>query len=419
MSGRAELEASLREAPDDDTLLIYADALMAAGDPRGELIALELRKPERRALLLRWLASHLKLAPGGDHLHVCDEGWIPFLDSPIGDFCRGAAATARMEHARELVAAIMKRPRPFMTYFQMMAGFDGPLVLDERHVTAMPNIEELDLDGDFDLRAFRHPSVKKFARRSWSCNGLRSWVWPVDLPNCEELVVDTKPWSKAVDQAKVTFAGLPKLRVLDVSECEPQFIAKSQPTYTNLDVFRWLVGLPMIPQLERLRVPSVRTREQAKLLATLIARAPKLHVEVARTYARCAEGLELASDRVRFAPPWPWLPAPAEPAHWQYRLIAPGGMTVDMLSGAIGSGLKRVFDTADEQFREDWRTIWNALDTCTRWSPKKLPWGLIVRAFEGFPHEDIGSATWLREEIMKLAGRIRPDALVSLAPKPK
>lgn len=39
---------------------------MAEGDLRGELIALE---------------------PGGDHLNVCDERWISFLESPIGDFC--------------------------------------------------------------------------------------------------------------------------------------------------------------------------------------------------------------------------------------------------------------------------------------------------------------------------------------------
>jgi len=416
MRGRAELEELLREAPDDDTLSIYADALITEGDPRGELVALALRDAERRPLLLRWLASHLRREPGGDHLFVYDESSIPFLASPMGDFCRGVSATLRMEKAQKLVEAITERPRPFMTRFKMTAGFEGPLVMDERHVAAMPNLVELELDGDFDLRRFRHPSVKKLDRKSWSCNGLRSWKWPLDLPSCEALVVDAKPWSPAIDPATITFAGLPKLRVLDVSECEPQFLGKRQ-NVTNLDVFRWLNKLPFIPQLDKLRVPSVRTRAQARDLATLVARAPRLEIEVARTYSRCAAGLELASERVRIAPPWPWLPDDEEHDHWEYRLTAPGGIRIDMLSGAIGSGLARVFDARDEAFREDWRTIWRALDRCSRWFPKKLPFGLLLRAFEGFPTEDIGSATWLRDKILALDGRIAPDQLVSLAPK--
>jgi uncharacterized protein (TIGR02996 family) len=45
VTARSDLEAMLRASPDDDTLMIYADALIAEGDPRGELIALELRRP--------------------------------------------------------------------------------------------------------------------------------------------------------------------------------------------------------------------------------------------------------------------------------------------------------------------------------------------------------------------------------------
>jgi len=415
--GRADLEQMLREAPDDDTLSIYADALMAEGDPRGELIALEMKKPERRELLMRWLASHLKLEPGGDHLFVADERFIPgYLDEPIGDFVRGVSAAVRMEDARKIVDAIVQRPRPFMTRFKLAAGFEGPLVMDHNHVRAMPNLVEMDIDGDYDLRAFRHPSVKKLMRRSWSLNGLASWVLDLDLPNCEELLVDPKPWSTNVDPAKVRFEGLPRLRVLDISECEPQFIGpKMSKERTNLDVFRWLHGLPWLEKLEKLRVPSVRTRQQADLLAKIAKRVP--HIEIVRTYSRCAAGLELASDKVRFAPPWPWLPDDMQHDHWKYKLSAPGGITVDMLSGAIGSGLERTFDQGTEQYREDWRTIWRALDTCSRWFSKKLEWGLVLRAFEGFPTEDIGSATSLRNEIVGLRGRIKPDAMVSVAPK--
>jgi uncharacterized protein (TIGR02996 family) len=41
-----ELEAVLHEPYDDDTLAVHADELQRAGDPRGELIALDLHGGE-------------------------------------------------------------------------------------------------------------------------------------------------------------------------------------------------------------------------------------------------------------------------------------------------------------------------------------------------------------------------------------
>jgi hypothetical protein len=43
-----------------------------------------------------------------------------------------------------------------------------------------------------------------------------------------------------------------------------------------------------------------------------------------------------------------------------------------------------------------------------------VPFGLLVRGFRGFPVDDIGSATWLRKEILALEGRIPPTQLVRL-----
>lgn len=143
-----------------------------------------------------------------------------------------------------------------------------------------------------------------------------------------------------------------------------------------MDVHRWVARLPWLAQLETIRLPSVRTRSDAR---------------------------ELAKDIVH--------------DHWQYRLIGPRNIELDMLSGAIATGLERVFHRRDEQFRQDWRTIWNALDSCSRWFPKKLPFDLVLRAFEGLPGEDIGSATDLRTAVLALRGRITPDEIVQVAPK--
>src|SRR5205809_526335 len=69
-ASREELEASLRGRPDDATLAVYADVLQAQGDPRGELIALELTPPQmstngievrRGQLLAKWLGDDVDL----------------------------------------------------------------------------------------------------------------------------------------------------------------------------------------------------------------------------------------------------------------------------------------------------------------------------------------------------------------------
>src|SRR5436190_21372831 len=62
-----ELEAALLARWDRATLLVYADALQAAGDPRGELIALDVERAakgytdelatRRRKCLYEWLGG--------------------------------------------------------------------------------------------------------------------------------------------------------------------------------------------------------------------------------------------------------------------------------------------------------------------------------------------------------------------------
>ena len=70
MSTRDQLEASLRARCDHDTLAVYADFLQAHGDPRGELIALDLNgasssvdvEKRRGQLLKRWLGDDFEIS---------------------------------------------------------------------------------------------------------------------------------------------------------------------------------------------------------------------------------------------------------------------------------------------------------------------------------------------------------------------
>jgi hypothetical protein len=410
---RAELEAILRATPDDfDTVAVYADALMTDGDPLGEQIAIELSDPGRRPLLARWVAAHV--TPGSDDLLVTGQRSTELLHSPAGDFCRGVAAALRPLHADRLFEALALRLRPFVTRIQLVARF-GAIALDARHVAALPNLAVLDLDGDVDLRGFRHPGVKRLVRRSRDLSGLGSWSWPLDLPGCERLVVDVTPWS-TIDPASVTFEQLPALAMLDVSRCEPRHLA-GKPDRTNLDVVRWVLGLPCLPRLRALRLPSVRTEASARQLRWLIARAPDTAIEIARSYARCAAGGELASTRVRFAPPWPWPPDDQLPDRPVYRLTGPGEVDLELRAAAITAALERVFDRRDEQFRDDWRRIWRALDTCSVRAPARLPFEIVARAFAGFTAPDAAAVGPLCDAILALRGEIEPGQPVELAPK--
>jgi hypothetical protein len=165
--------------------------MMSEGDPRGELIALELRRPERWALLTRWLASHLRLEPGGDHLFVVSEH-VDWLDTPIGEFCRGISISQRIEDARKIVAAVAKRPRPWLTRIKIMAGF-GTLVLDDALRAAVPNLHELELIGAHDLRDFVHPTLQKLRRSVQSLEGGNELALAMYLPGVTHCTLELEP----------------------------------------------------------------------------------------------------------------------------------------------------------------------------------------------------------------------------------
>ncbi len=87
---RDDFEAAILENPDDDAAyLVYADWLMAQGDPRGELIVLQhdadvaerARKPALRRAVNAYLAKHAAqlVGPLGDYKAVWRYGYVRSL----------------------------------------------------------------------------------------------------------------------------------------------------------------------------------------------------------------------------------------------------------------------------------------------------------------------------------------------------
>ncbi len=181
MALRDELEGALLASWNAGDLAVYADHLQVLGDPRGELIALDLApRPEgawrkrRRAVLAAWLGPELAASAGRlvQHgvVHELRDGHHPpgLLDGPLGDFVRGISIGGRhrepppaaMLHTLEQIAA---RPRPWLTRLAIDYRGNAPCdpALRDRLIAATPNLTELYTLGERLFDSFRHPSLRR------------------------------------------------------------------------------------------------------------------------------------------------------------------------------------------------------------------------------------------------------------------
>ncbi|WP_164008631.1 hypothetical protein [Pyxidicoccus trucidator] len=167
-----ELERSLVTSWNLDTLAVYADHLQQRGDPRGELIALDLRpspedkawRTQRQALLVAWLGEELAARAG----HLVQHGFIHalrddrfhppgLLDGPLGAFVRGYTLRGDGQD----VARLASRPRPWLTSLTLVNQGDAPVSAAVRDalIGAAPHLQELQLLGRPAFDAFMHPAV--------------------------------------------------------------------------------------------------------------------------------------------------------------------------------------------------------------------------------------------------------------------
>jgi hypothetical protein len=182
MALRDELERALLASWNTDDLAVYADHLQALGDPRGELIALDLAPrgdrawhERRSAVLQAWLGPELAASAGRlvQHgvIHELRDGHHPpdLLASPLGAFVRGFSTWGGV-YIRPLTAAVLQalerlaaQPRPWLT--RLAIDYQGELRCDpalcDRLIAATPNLVELYTLGDCLFDSFHHPSLRR------------------------------------------------------------------------------------------------------------------------------------------------------------------------------------------------------------------------------------------------------------------
>jgi hypothetical protein len=195
---REELEEALAATWDRDTLAVYADHLQAEGDPRGELIALDLEieahgnsvelSKRRTSLMYAWLGSLVPVANVhgswvGDSLKfgfvenlelddtITDDSLERVLASPAGPYIRGITIKGRADAIDRIFTVLAQREHRWLT--QMSLGNrDGHYLntsdrvdsrIAARAFAAMPRLRSLTLFANSALADLSHPTIETLA----------------------------------------------------------------------------------------------------------------------------------------------------------------------------------------------------------------------------------------------------------------
>jgi hypothetical protein len=317
---RDDLEEELHDAFDHDHLALYAEELQRQGDPRGELIALDLRSdaegetPElgerRRELIVSLLGPVAAAHP----LVRCRYGFVDLmfalreemhagsmqafdavLRGPLGTYVRDATLYGDGQRLRELMSSLGLRMRPFLTRLSLAGPHnlhyvDLPLELAVRAAGMLPRLQRLEAIGRRVVPPIEFPTVREVVSHCY--DAMPALCASNGGPPCFPLVEHVNlrlVWTVPPLQLESLLppAQLPALRDLNVSRCtEP--IGDS----AGYDVFRYLRNTAIAPQLERLRVPAVARLEQAINLQAAINRIPGLvELGIAGSYPLRAEPL--------------------------------------------------------------------------------------------------------------------------------
>ncbi|HEY5936258.1 MAG TPA: hypothetical protein VIU61_16520 [Kofleriaceae bacterium] len=329
-----------------DKLLVWADQLQAEGDPRGELIALELESGSQAAkrqhdLKVEWLGKELASHPGVR----CAYGFLEIditerdlwvvtsLAGPrrhlISARIKGNAATVEAA-----VTALSSQIQPWLLALEITsfekrpARFIVEAALASELVGVTPQLLGLQVWGNRVFEAFPHPGLVRI--NVTGCDAIGSLMNPA-LTSLNELDL-------AFDCGDTPVAGnslhalprseLPALRRLDLSRNEPGPVEGGALSHCGGDrsFVRFLRELELVSQLTHLRVPSIRTAADAADLQAVMDRMPHLvELEVARDYG-ASRTVSHPSAKVTVPPSRRW--PPYDRAH--------GGITVEVPDARIG-----------------------------------------------------------------------------------
>lgn len=282
-----DLEAAVRAAWDRESLAVYGDHLMSIGDPRGELVAMDLRIDQegaspavvarRNELIAAWFGSRLPPgivrygfvdvdATGAD---ASDQIAIA-LHGPGAAYVRSVAIAGPPDDVAAALTLVADAPRPWLTRLVVRqwseygaATIDAPLCA--QLVAATPHLARLEVTGRRVFDELVHPAVR--ALRVWGFDAVASLtqageplaVTTLDFAfHCQYAREHAAPFAPVLRDL-LSAARLPALVELDLSRNEslPKADQPHEP-YTlggDLDVCSFLEHLAVRHRLEVLRLP--------------------------------------------------------------------------------------------------------------------------------------------------------------------
>jgi uncharacterized protein (TIGR02996 family) len=382
-STRDQLEASLRARCDHDTLAVYADFLQSHGDPRGELIALDLNgasssvdiEKRRGQLLKRWLgedfevswdpvqriwyageltSSYATFACGFVDLFISDADYTMdlvvahLLAAPAGEYMRRltlAGPTAMLSLLLEVVAS---RKRGWLQHLAISRPLhETPLLvgdaLAKKLVAATPNLDVLDVKGRNMLGRFTHPTVRELGVTGSEAIELGAGP-PLPALHTIDFALDgDRPMPRGLFSPE----RVPALRRLSLAR--------------EGAIFELLGTIAVAPQLTHLVLQSLRSQGEVEVVQAAIDRMPMLReVTIAHAYSCFGQlGADLRHTwaRVRVAEPWPWRPTD----EFRYGDVLVDSQELDL--NHLVDVLEEQYDELPEDVRSIWQRFWYKIDS--------------------------------------------------------
>ena len=425
---REQLEQALRASFAREDLAVYADLLLADGDPRGELIALDLDPQPTPA----WLARRREVIEGwvgrdvaSVSLHVIRFGFIPelgdgtaslaLLASPAGAYVRAFRARGETRTLRLALAKLAGAPRPWLAQLTIERwSVDREVCIGRAHVDELiaqtPALTALEISGRRVVHAFSHPGVT--ALRVSGHDAITAWspmpaVTHLDLasaptvPEWSARVVESDALPVALDTAL-----LPALTHLDLSRDEP----RADDPARIWDALRvW----PIRAQITHLVLPAFEEDDTPRVARTLDAMPALVAVRVARIYGDHGAELRARTPPVEIPPRTPW-PRLGE-------LRAPDALTVMLEDHRVDVDLRSIVryleGTEQVRARGAWVQFWDFVAELAGQESAPFPFAVLDEALASCTDDiEDEAARWadLRLQLRIARDRVAPDAVVQL-----
>ena len=475
MGARDGLEAALLASWDRETLAVYADHLQGLGDPRGELIALDLElatrsTPElvqrRTSLLTGWLG---RLVPSNPHTPWVGDAFkfgfvdnlrleeddgaearlVQVLASPLAPYLKRVTIVGTAAHVATMLRGLSgDLEHPWLT--ELAVRVEGPGFVDpeavSRWIAVTPALQQLDVHGHQVFAEFPHPGVQRL--RVTGATAITGMF------NDGDPMLNVRELDLAVEVTDIPYgtptAGplealqLPALRVLDLSRNEPESrrmqygeeeyddedpdaAPRDAGTPTALEV---LAAQPIRTQLTRLRLPSIRSRQQLERLEQIVSHMPALEeIEIVRAHYFKLPA-KLATTKAKFVRPagWPWVAVAEIPEGDILRVQVPGSFGDETIRIADAAAvMERRFEDLDADARYAWTRFWALVDELGKlawktdkrdphhtWTDERtFPAAIMVQALDAC---DVGGSGGWREfrEVLRSRSPFAPGALLTV-----